>query len=54
MAVKNSFDGISWIEWDEDIKLRKESALARYREKYAEEIAFYQFQQFLLQNSGLH
>ncbi|MBO5207775.1 MAG: 4-alpha-glucanotransferase [Lachnospiraceae bacterium] len=47
MAVKNSFDGISWIEWDEDIKLRKESALAAYREKYAEEIAFYQFQQFL-------
>ena len=47
MAVKNSFDGISWIEWDEDIKLRKESALASYREKFAEEIAFYQFQQFL-------
>ncbi len=47
MAVKNSFGGISWNEWDEDIKLRKESALAFYREKYAEEIAFYQFQQYL-------
>lgn len=47
MAVKNSFDGVSWISWDEDIKLRKESALATYREKFAEEIAFYQFQQFL-------
>ena len=47
MAVKNSFDGISWIEWDEDIKLRKEEALTAYREKYKDEIKFYMFQQFL-------
>ncbi len=47
MAVKNSFDGVSWIEWDDDIKLRKEDALAAYREKYQTEIAFYRFQQFL-------
>ncbi len=47
MAVKNSFDGVSWSEWDEDIKLRRSGAMAEYREKYAEEVAFYQFQQYL-------
>lgn len=47
MAVKNSFDGISWTEWDEDIKLRKEEALAAYKEKYKDEVAFYMFQQYL-------
>ena len=47
MAVKNSFDGKSWSEWDEDIKLRKSAAMERYREKYAEEVVFYQFQQYL-------
>lgn len=47
MAVKNSFDSISWIEWDEDIRLRKKEAMEAYREKYAEEVEFYEFQQFL-------
>ncbi|MCM1211213.1 MAG: 4-alpha-glucanotransferase [Blautia sp.] len=46
MAVKNSFDGISWNEWDEDIRLRKKEALDSYRKKYRQEILFYQFQQF--------
>lgn len=47
MAVKNSFGGISWIEWDEDIKLRKPEAMKRYKEKFKTEIEFYEFQQFL-------
>ncbi len=47
MSVKNSFDGISWLEWEEDIKLRKPEAIARYTEKFAEEIGFYKFQQYL-------
>ena len=47
MAVKNSFDGKSWSEWDEDIKLRKKTAMQRYREKYAEEVMFFKFQQYL-------
>ena len=47
MAVKNSFDGKSWSEWDEEIKLRKPAAMKRYREKYAEEVAFFMFQQYL-------
>lgn len=46
MAVKNSFDGKSWIYWDDEIKQRTPAALAHYREKYADEILFYEFQQF--------
>ena len=41
MAVKNSFDGRSWSEWDEDIKLRRPEAMKKYREEYAEEVEFY-------------
>ena len=38
MAVKNEFGGKSWSEWDEDIRLRKESAVRHYREKLQNEI----------------
>lgn len=47
MAVKASFDNVCWVEWDEDIKTRKPAALKAYREKFAEEIEFYQFQQYM-------
>ena len=47
MAVKNSFDGKSWITWDEDIRLRKQEAVKAYTEKFRGEIDFYKFQQFL-------
>jgi 4-alpha-glucanotransferase len=46
MAVKNHFSGRSWSEWDDDIRMRKASALERYKREYEDEIAFYQFQQF--------
>lgn len=46
MAVKNSFGGASFIEWDEDIRNRKPDALTKYRKRFAKEIEFYQFQQF--------
>ncbi len=49
MAVKNSFGGKSWSEWDEDIRLRKASAMEKYQEKFADEIGFYQFQQYLFE-----
>ena len=49
MAVKESFDGVCWVEWDEDIKLREEEAMKKYRAKYAKEVEFYQFQQYLFQ-----
>lgn len=47
MAVKSSFDNVSWIEWDDDIKLRKPAAMQFYRSKYAKEIEFYKFQQYM-------
>lgn len=47
MAVKDSFGGASWIEWDEDIRQRRPEALERYRERYADEMEFYRFQQYL-------
>lgn len=46
MAVKNKFDGKSFIEWDEDIKKRHQDAIGRYEYECAEEIDFYKFQQF--------
>lgn len=49
-AVKNHFGGISWDQWDEDIRLRKPEAMARYSEMLHEEIEFCQYQQFLFSN----
>ena len=46
MAVKDSLGGISWTEWEDDIKLRKPEALKAYGEKLADEVCFYQFQQY--------
>lgn len=54
MAVKNSFDGISWIEWDEDIRVRKPEALKLYTQKYASEIEFYEFLQFVFTKQWLN
>lgn len=46
MAVKNSFGGVSFIEWDEDIRRREPKALAKYKKELKEEIGFYKFQQY--------
>lgn len=47
MAVKNSFGGKSWIEWDEDIRFRKHETIQKYAKKYAKEIGCYKFQQYM-------
>lgn len=47
MAIKDSLGGIAWIEWDEDIRLRKPQAMKAYEEKLAKDIAFYCYQQYL-------
>ena len=49
MAIKDGFRGICWAAWEEDIKLRTPAAMDKYRRKYAKEIMFYQFQQYLFQ-----
>ena len=46
MAVKDSLGGISWTEWDEGIKLRRQEALHEYGTRLADEITFYKFQQY--------
>lgn len=48
-ALKNHFEGKSWEEWDEDIRLREKEALERYKALLAEEIQFYEFQQMMFQ-----
>ena len=46
MAIKNSKGGISWSEWDEDLKRRNPGALAEKRAELADEIQFFRFQQY--------
>jgi len=53
MAVKNSFHGKCWTEWEEDIRLRKKAALLLYADRYKEEVLFYQFQQYLFKTQWL-
>ena len=47
MAVKSKMDNKGFIEWDDDIKLRKPEEIARYKKECKDEMAFYCFQQFL-------
>ena len=46
MAIKNYYDMASWTEWPEDIKMREETALARYERKLKDEVDFWKFLQF--------
>ena len=46
MAVKNSFGGKSFIEWDEPIRKRDKKTVGIYREKYSEQVEFYMFLQY--------
>lgn len=53
MAVKAHFDNACWVEWEKDIKLRKPAAIKKYRKEFAQEILFYQFQQYLFRTQWL-
>lgn len=46
MAVKSHFEGKSWTEWEEDIRLREPEAVERYTLELKEEILFYKFIQY--------
>jgi len=50
MAIKDSYNGKSWIEWDKDIRIRKQSAIVRYEEELKDDINFYKYQQYLFSN----
>lgn len=49
MAVKNHFQGKSWTEWDEDIRMRRPEAVKKYEEMLEDDILFYRFQQLKFQ-----
>ncbi len=48
MAVKASFGMRAWTEWeDEGIRLRDPDSVSEYREKYDEDVRFWEFVQYL-------
>ena len=47
MALKNVYDGRAWNTWDEGVRLRKKAAIKEATAKYAKEIDFYSFLQYL-------
>lgn len=46
MAIKSSFGGVSFIEWDSNARRRDPKTMEDYKRRFAKEIDFYKFQQF--------
>ncbi len=46
MSIKSSYDGKSWLYWDEDVRLRKQSSLDKLRKDLKDDIEFHKFMQF--------
>ena len=49
MALKEAHAGTPWYEWKPGLVTRDEKTLARWREKLADSIQFYQFTQFVFE-----
>ena len=47
MALKDRFGGKPWYQWDEDLKFRKDAAIAQARAELCSEIRFFCFVQYL-------
>lgn len=47
MAIKDSYAGLSFINWDEELKYRLPDALNEFEKTHKEEILFYEITQFL-------
>jgi len=47
MALKDKYDGASWLEWPEDLRLRRTDALEAARNDLAGEIGFWKAVQYL-------
>ncbi len=47
MALKDLFGGIPWNKWPEDIRLRRDTEIDRYRSELHSEIEFQQYMQYL-------
>lgn len=48
MVIKKKFNNKSYLEWDEDVKKYDKEALRYYKKRYAHEIRFYYFTQYLV------
>jgi len=46
MSIKSCFGDKSWMEWEDDIRLREPAALIQYKEILRKEIEFHQFIQY--------
>lgn len=49
MAIKNSFGGKCFSEWETVIRLHEAAAISVCLERYADEVEFYEFQQFVFE-----
>ena len=47
MALKDAHGSVSYLEWEEDIRLRKKDALLKWQDKLKDEIGFYKYIQYL-------
>lgn len=46
MAIKDQFDGVSFVSWPEDIRRREQHAVEHYRCKLHDQIVFYEYLQY--------
>lgn len=49
MVIRRHNNEMPWYHWEAPLRNRESSALARYRQRYPEEIKFHQFCQFIFQ-----
>ena len=46
-ALRDHYDGVSWLDWPEEAKMRDPDALAEYREELADSIEYRKFLQWV-------
>lgn len=46
MSIKDAKGGISCMEWEDELRIRKPEVIAEYSSKYAKDIEFYKFIQY--------
>ena len=46
MALKDAHEGASFFTWEDELRLRDATAIAKAKEDYADEIGFYQYLQY--------
>ncbi|MDR1701130.1 MAG: 4-alpha-glucanotransferase [Lachnoclostridium sp.] len=50
MAIKDDYNGLSYLEWEDDIRKREPEAMEKYRERLQDEIQFYMYLQYEFDN----